>query len=282
MALYNSIGSNDVEFELVFVGPNVPSYKLPDNFRFIKTLVKPPQCMEIAVRNTDAELVMNIADDCEFVAPGALDKLYNHYKSCDSDKVIVSSRLMQDKVALPLSIHNFFFAYGSNLVLPLCGLMSRRLYRDLGGIDKNFEAISWEIDLAMRVYALGGKVVMSDVYLNEDKNKCAHPERDLWDQSGVRDRKLLENLWISEGKVSLSRQNPVEPFLDKNILHASQGPRGRWRGNGFELLEKIEDNLNSQWSVPGRIYRAIRRPQMYLNYAKRIALSGKKMVLRQK
>jgi hypothetical protein len=214
--------------------------------------------------------------------PGALDRLYNLYKTSNSDKVIVSSRLMQDAKALPLSIHHFFSAYGSSLVLPLCGLMSRKFYRELGGIDKNFEAIFWEIDLAMRVYAAGGRVVMSDVYLNEDKRKCAQPERDLWGQPGVRDRRLLEGLWITEGKVGLNRRHTVESFSDKNILWASQGPRGRWRGNGVELFEKIEDNLNSQWSVPGRIYRAIKRPQMYFSYAKRIVLSGRKMVLRQK
>lgn len=272
MALYNSIGDNDVEFELVFVGPNSPDYELPKNFRFIRTDVKPPQCFEIAVRNATAELIMNMADDCEFITPCALDKLYNLYKSSNSDKVIVSSRFMQNGEVQPLSIHHFFSGYGSALMLPMFGLMSRKLYRDIGGIDKNFEAIFWEIDIAMRTYALGGRVVMSDVYVDEDKSKCAEPERDLWDQSGVRDRRLIESLWTFDGKVQLNRKKTVESFLDMNILKASQGPRGRWRGNGPLFLEKIENHLSSQRSISGRIIRGIGRPWMYLNYAKRIAL----------
>lgn len=279
MALYNSIGDNDIEFELVFVGPNSPDFEVPKNFRFIKSLVKPPQCVEIAVRNTTADLMMNMADDCEFYTPRPLDKLYNLYKSCNSDNVIVSSRFMQNGERMSLSIHHFFSGYGSTLVVPMCGLMSKKLYHDIGGIDKNFEAIFWEIDIAMRIYALGGKVVMSDVYVNEDKNKCEEPERDLWYQSGVRDRKLLEGLWTIDGKIHLNRKNPVESFSDMNILKASQGPRGRWRGNGFLLLERIEDSLQREWSIPGRAFRAICKPCNYFDYAKRMALYVKKVLL---
>jgi len=171
---------------------------------------------------------------------------------------------------MPLSIHHFFSGYGNFLLMPFSGLMPKNLFYDIGGIDKNFEAIFWEIDLAMRVYALGGKVVISDVFLDEDKNKCEFPERDLWDQSGVRDRRLLENLWIDEDKVCLSRKKPVNSFYDTNILKFSQGPRGRWRGKGLVILEKIENNLQSQWSIPGRVFRALCRPQNYFSYAKRV------------
>ena len=38
MVLYDSIGDNDVSFELVFVGPNAPNYRLPDNFKYIKSI----------------------------------------------------------------------------------------------------------------------------------------------------------------------------------------------------------------------------------------------------
>ena len=32
MGLYKSIGQNELEFELVFVGPNPPDYELPKDF----------------------------------------------------------------------------------------------------------------------------------------------------------------------------------------------------------------------------------------------------------
>jgi len=270
MALYNSIGANDVEFELVFAGPNPPDYKLPENFRFIKTLVKPSQCIEIAVRNVTAELVMfNFTDDCEFLGARPLDRLYQAYENCHDDKVILSSRYMMDGEDLSEAAHHFDNADLASPLMPLAPLMSRQFYRDLGGIDKNFEAIFGDLDLAMRTYACGGKVVMTDVYLNEDKAKRAGSS--LCTEFWKHDRGLLESLWTTRGKIHFDRAKKVESFVDSNILKYSQGPRGRWRGNGFLFFEKIEDNFP-------RVVRGISKPSRYFDYAKRITLGIKRKV----
>ena len=274
MDLYKSIGENDVEFELVFVGPNQPDYRLPNNFRFIRSLVKPTQCLEIALRNTTADLVMNMADDCMFKGSRPLDRLYETYKNYNNDKIILSCKYMlngEDRS------DTAYFSYSkegtgtydkSSPVMPLCGLMSRNLLMSIGGLDKNFIAIMWECDIAMRVHALGGDVILSDVFLEEDKDKSAGSElcNEFWEH----DRGLLESLWTKNGKIHFCRTKPVESFDDLNILKASQGPRGRWRGSGSIVIEKIETNLP-------RIIRGITKPSMYLNYAKRMALgiSGK-------
>ena len=267
MNLYKSIGDNQVDFELVFVGPNPPDYQLPKNFRFIRSFVKPAQCTEIAARNTTASLIMDIADDCEFVTPQPLDKLYNFYRTCNSDKVIVSSRMMTNGEDQSHFAHRFLVKDDSGLLIPVCGLMSKKLYHDLGGIDRNFVATMWPLDIAMRVHGLGGRVVLSDVYINEDRNRSAGSN--LCNEYWERDRVFLESLWMTNGKVSLDRKSSIEPFSDVNILNASQGPRGRWRGNGPIFLEKIEDSLKR--SIFRRLYRGIRKPSMYLDYAKRIA-----------
>ena len=151
----------------------------------------------------------------------------------------------------------------SSPVMPLCGLMSRNLLMSIGGIDKNFIAIMWDCDIAMRVHALGGDVILSDVFLEEDKYKSAGSElcNEFWEH----DRGLLESLWTKNGKTHFCRTKPVESFDDLNILKASQGPRGRWRGSGSIVIEKIETNLP-------RVIRGIRKPSMYLNYARRMAL----------
>ena len=265
MNLYKSIGENDVEFELVFVGPNQPDYRLPNNFRFIRSLVKPTQCLEIALRNTTADLVMNMADDCTFKRSRPLDRLYETYKNYNNDKIILSCRYMLNGEDLSESAH---FDGMNSPVMPLCGLMSRNLLMSIGGIDKNFIAIMWDLDIAMRVHALGGDVILSDVFLEEDKDKSAGSElcNEFWEH----DRGLVESLWTKNGKTHFCRTKPVESFDDLNILKASQGPRGRWRGSGSIVIEKIETNLP-------RIIRGIRKPSMYLNYAKRMALgiSGK-------
>ncbi len=270
MDLYKSIGQNDIEFELVFVGPNPPDYELPKNFRFIKSLVKPTQCFEIAFRNTTAEYVMSIADDCEFNTPQPLDKLYDLYKSCNCDKVIVSPRMMTNGEDQSHFAHRFFTNEDSSPVMPLGCFMSKKFYRDLGGIDRNFIGIMWDCDIAMRAYALGGRVVLSDVYVNEDRSKSVGSN--LCNEFWGHDRTLLESLWTTNGKVHFDRKTHVEPFDDVNILNASQGPRGRWRGSGPLFLEKMEDRLRRYWSLFGRVNRGIRKPSMYLNYAKRMAL----------
>lgn len=275
MNLYKSIGDNQIDFELVFVGPNPPDYELPKNFRFIRSLVKPVQCVEIAMRNTRADLVMDMADDCEFKTPQPLDKLYQLYQACNSEKIIVSSRMMTNGQDQSHFAH-FYGNANPELLIPVCGLMSKKLYRDLGGIDKNFIAIMWPLDMAMRVYAVGGKVVLSDVYLNEDRNKSAGSN--LCNEFWKRDKGLFESLWKINGALQLKRAKPVEPFSDVRILEASQGPRGRWRGSGPICLDKAGDLMSKCASVLGRMSRGIRKPSQYHGYAKRIILNLRKKI----
>ena len=268
MDLYKSIGENDVEFELVFVGPNQPDYRLPNNFRFISSSVKPAQCSEIALRNTTADLVMNMADDLTFERLRPLDRLYETYKNYNNDKIILSCRYMLN--GEDLSSECAYFDGTSSPVMPLCGLMSRNLLMSMGGIDKNFIAIMWDLDIAMRVHALGGDVILSDVFLEEDLDKRAGSElcNEFWEH----DRGLLFSLWTKNSKNHFRRTKPVEPFDDRNILKASQGPRGRWRGSSSMVIEKIETNLP-------KIISGIRKPYMYLNYARRV-VSGKNQRLK--
>ena len=173
MDLYESIGDNDVSFEVVFVGPNEPDFKLPSNIRFIKSYTKPAQCWEIASRNAAADLIMEIADDVVFRTKRPLDLLYNTYKSYGNDKLILSCRYMLDGEDRSHTDHRFFVEDSSSPTMAVCGLRSKKLYRDIGGIDRNFIAVMWDLDITMRVLALGGEVVLSDVYIDELKSKAA-------------------------------------------------------------------------------------------------------------
>ena len=281
MALYNSIGYNDIDFEIVFVGPNPPRFPLPGNFRFIRSMVKPTQCNEIAFRNSTGDLVMNIADDCYFKSSRPLDRLYETYRTYNNDKLLLSCRYMLNGEVLPERAHRLVQDDMSSPVAPLAALMSKTLFSDLGGIDSNFVAVQWDLDIAMRVYALGGDVILSDVFLNEDHNTSAGSALNA--EYFPRDRTFLESLWISNGKFHLNRTNPVKPFSDMNILNASQGPRGRWRGNGPVILEKIVDRLNLKMHLVkyGPLFRAacraMTKPSRYpYHFKKRILrLKGK-------
>jgi hypothetical protein len=278
MDLYNSIGANDVSFEIVFVGPKEPGYELPSNFRFFKSDTKPAQCFEIASRLATADLIMPIADDCEFRTSRPLDALYNAYKAHNDEKAILSCRYLLNGELQPIGQHRFFIDDNRSPVMPLCGLMARKLYRDIGGIDKNFIAVMWDLDVTMRVLASGGRVLFSDVHIDELKSKAAGSNLcgDFWHH----DRALLESLWTADGHVHFERARQVEPFSDLRIMEVSQGPRGRWRGTGPVLLEKwrdfwkkVENFLKKDRALLSRANRAIRNPGKSLRYGRHVLAS---------
>ena len=227
MEMYNSIGDNDTSFELIFVGPHEPDFKLPENSRFIRSSVKPVQCLEFAARNARADLIMQIADDVVFRTERPLDKLYNTYKSYNNDKLILSCRYMHQGLDLShvghpeYGCHLYYVHDYSSPVVSLSGLMSKKLYMDIGGIDRNFIMAYWDLDIDIRVYALGGCVKLSDVYIDEHRGAQG---------SGApyKDRTYLDSLWVTNGKVHFNRARPVEPFSDERILEESQGPKGKW------------------------------------------------------
>jgi hypothetical protein len=235
MDLYSSIGDNDISFEVVFVGPNDPDFELPTNFKFIKSYTKPVQCVEIASRNATADLILQISDDSKFRTTAPLDRLYNTYKSYNNDKLILSCRFMRDEEVWPLKEHRIFpHEDKSSPFMPMCGLMSRRLYRDIGGMDRNFIAVMADLDLDMRILELGGEVKFcDDVRVEEFKSKSFGSTlcNDYWHH----DRKLLLKLWSkrrilcpTRRKTRCNRARPVESFSDHRILEESQDPKGRW------------------------------------------------------
>lgn len=227
MDFYNSIGENETPFEVVFVGPNKPNYTLPSNFTYIQTQVKPTQCFEIGRRACRGELLLNTADDCNFVTEHPLDRLYEEYTAYNDDNLILSCRYMQNGVDRSVTDHFFFCGVDGSPVMPMQSLMSRSLYDKVGGVDRNFVAVFWDLDIAMRVYAIGGKVLLSNVYANEDKSKKANS--DLCAKWGGPDRGFLEFLWaLPNRQVHFKRRLPFAPFYNYKITEQTQGPKGKW------------------------------------------------------
>ena len=234
LELYESLCVNDVPFEIIFVGSNEPAFTLPDNFKFILSQTKPAQCMEIARRNATADLIMHTADDCIFrlrkedgslSTDHTLDNLYTTYKSIGNEKLILSCVYMQNEEDRRHE-QTFFCEKPGPPLIPMAGLMSKKLYYNIGGIDRRFVTCFYDIDIAMRVYAIGGTVALSDVYLSEDKSK--NKETNLCAEFGGPDRGLLEYLWSVDKKVHFNRSKRFEPFSDYRIIEETQGPRGKW------------------------------------------------------
>lgn len=240
--LYKSLLSNQVPFELIFLGNNVPDFDLPDNMRFIYTEVKPAQCAEIGARYAIGEFLMNIADDIVF-SHRALDLLYMTHLFYQKDNYIMTPRYALRGNVWPIEKLTFWDGNINAPIMAVCGLMKKEYWNMLGGIDKRFIALCWDLDLYMRSYQRGGRVIVcSDAYVSEIA--CDRPS--LYNSFGLNvDRKLLDSLWTTscqnreenefyticsqKGLLCKNRRLSVDAIEDPDILTVSQGPKGRWK-----------------------------------------------------
>lgn len=239
MSIYKSCYPTSlVDLEFVFVGPNTPDYALPDNFQFIHSNVKPSQCIEIASRNIRGDFIMIVADDCILQGEKPIDTLYKKFLTYKNDKIIVSCIYVMDgKIMQPETLLKNDLSAPK---LPIAALMKSSIYRQLGGLDKNFIAVMADLDLYFRFYSIGGDVVFSNIHLSEDRI-VASAGISLCIDYHDKDKNYLLSAWVKNGKHQSNRLKKFEPFEDKDIIKISQGPRGRWRGNRFLIFEKIID-----------------------------------------
>jgi hypothetical protein len=243
MKIYESIKTS-LSFEIVFVGPHFPKFKLPGNFKYIHSLVKPAQCVEIAIRNAEGEFIAIFADDLIFETPFGLDILKQSLEKEASEFDISSCRYKIDgELQSDLSLR-FIHGDDESPIVPIVGLMRKKTLEKIGGIDKRFIAVSYDIDLAMRFQEQGGKVLIQDVFVNE--LSILRRGTRLFNENWVFDRKLLNSLWIKENAFSKSRTSPLQTFKSQDILNYSQGPRGHWKGKNYRFIESIG---NIPWLV---------------------------------
>jgi len=227
---YERIGINNIDFELIFVGPNSPDYMLPDNFNFVKSQVKPVQCFEIAARISVGKYLIMLADDMFFETDNPLDKLYQDYLSYNTDKLMLSCSYSQYfSSGIPrifeADFHKFIDSKNNEIVMPVGLMIDRKYYRHLGGLDRNFIALYWDLDLCFRVVEDGGITALSNVRVGEHVEKC-DIQTSMWDSYYKIDNKhTLGSFWSNQ---VMKRKVPLEPFIDYSILTESQGPKGRW------------------------------------------------------
>jgi hypothetical protein len=210
--LYKSIGENETPFELVFVGPNEPDFDLPDNFRFIKSDKKPAQCWAIAADKCKYDLILNITDDIVFATEHPIDAFLRSFKYMNTEKVIISGRYMLNGVDRTWDEQVYNLGDNTSPLMPVCSLMSKKLFNEMGGIDRNFNAVCWDLDIAMRLIANGGKITLSNVFVNEI---CKG--HDLYFGNCGHDRKLLDELWMRGKELHFKRLREVEPYTAKEL-----------------------------------------------------------------
>ena len=237
--LYMSLTHNKIDFNICVVGPTSPptstSYNLPPNFKYIQSNVKPVQCCFIAANNTEGDYIINVPDDAR-LSPGYLDKTYSVVNG--QKNVVASGRYT---AYLERWMLECFLIYSENLfgwnkkgeqyvirmdsTIPVMPMIHRETFFDIG-VDKNYIAAFWDIDIAFELKSRGGRsVLVEDVFVDEiviSDNSLSYYSRDIGDYA------FLTNLWFyaDNGKIRQydKRRIPIEPMeYNTDVLKVSQG-----------------------------------------------------------
>ena len=253
MELYNSIRKSTHNIEFIFVTDKKPDFKLPDNFRYIYSTVKPAQCVEIAIREARGEVIHWTSDPTTY-RNISIDMGYNMYKKANNYKTMIRFRNFEgSKVNLKTrettQYHNFLHRtqysrdhpeiYDSK-VYPMMpyGMMSRKLIEEVGRLDRRFVAGQWDNDLVMRAYAIGATMIDNPLAIAYTSTEKHDGEWHLRGPMHYYESDLLIKLWVKNYHITLERQMPLEPFEDKDLLTVSQGikgcPKGFPGGEGYE------------------------------------------------
>lgn len=225
MDTYNSLTYNTIEWELIYVGPNKPTFSLPANFIYIESNTKPAQCYQIAFNHAKGELLTWTADDATY-PPNALDEVYKFFHIFNNKKLVVAFRTIEDDRDITEGHRLRGRDPGAPRMAPF-GVMNTEFFRELGGYDRRFICGQSENDVVMRVYEAGGQLEIAPVPVLVHHQKS---HNDTVFRSGYfnEDRKVLENSWIKDKVIQSKRLDAFQPFSDENILTVTQSQKGKW------------------------------------------------------
>ena len=123
--------------------------------------------------------------------------------------------------------------------LPVAPILEKKLFFEVGGIDKSFLATFHDLDLYLRILAKGYKVKYLDIIIDERVRDLIEPS--LYQRNSNRDKKYFKKLWFKKGKFILKRSIKVKKFKKINLLKKTQPPYGKWKNNG-DLINSLKYN----------------------------------------
>jgi len=238
---YDSFAKTRMSFEVVFAGNAAPTEAMPDNFKYVYTEVKPAQCIEIAARHATGQYLLPMTDDIR-VTRKFLDRAYN-YVSREPDRYLFCFRYkLKGKIEEPLY-------YDRRIplapIMGLSGIYDRKLWAELGGLDRRFIFSLVDADMQLRFKEAGKSLFIIPDCILEELKKDDNIDLDaITNSSG---RSILHSLWVKEDRskigweklaenrrsgryvVSRTRLQPVESYVDEGLLLSSQGPSGKWK-----------------------------------------------------
>ncbi len=242
-----SLRYTSCDWEIVAVGPNPPITNLPDNFRYIKSTLKPCQCYAAASYFCKGDVIGWTTDDA-YYRRDAIDNIMSAYSS--HDRFVICTQMTIENGKNVSHEHHLFRNCKDTPAMAPMAFMSRELFWKTGGYERHFISGQAENSILMDAYALGGYIVNvpnSVVGINHEEvhggflNKIKYRlGKNSFRTGYFNDRRYLEECWVKEGygtynektlahgTVSLTRLLPHHPFNYDNILTVPQGPSGRW------------------------------------------------------
>jgi hypothetical protein len=208
----------------VFTSPYDKIVVLPDNFRVIKTDVKPAQAFEAAARACSGDLIMGTTDDLIY-EPGAIDLMAAAVES--EEKTLASARYWVD--GRNEHCYHEGGAVGVPGLTPLCPMMRAEDWLYAGGTDPCFCCSYGYDDLVVRLQMEHWKTILVDRRVTEIKG-----ESDLWNSSGNVDLQIMRALWCDGSSFTGHRAKPPGSYAIPSLLTENQGevrggPATRWR-----------------------------------------------------
>ena len=262
LKIYESVKSNNTNFEIIFAGPRRPNFKLPQNFKYIETNVKPAQCWEILYENARGKYIMNIGDDLIFRTKNPLDKLDEELEIYKNEKILLGLtykfRGIDQTQQQTFKINN---NEDESALLPMSPPLKKELWYEYGRFDSRFICTFMEADFFLRMINDGYKVVNSTVLVTEDK--ILEDNRKMSRDYMRIDRKLMLKLWTyrvnQKEYFSKKRNEAIKNFEKKTILTKSEKPAGRWSNNSklynFFITSKIFYNINIYFYLRNFLYK---------------------------
>lgn len=279
-AFFKSLEGTSFEYEIVFSGNKMQrgwawgmERKLNDNkfvgepFKYIETRnLKPSQCYEIARRNCQGEVVVWVADDCEF-PNDVIGKAYKYWKSKKNEKLILSLQTKEsgygckDGKLFPMKEHTFYSLMPDTPLMAPLGMMSREYLDQLGGLDRRYICGQYENDIVMRAYADGATVeifgdetcyididhLAKSIAIGESTDEESFRERPFAKGYNI-DRQVLENSWTTfdEKEAFLRLQAGERPFTLRRVSK-TQLDKFEPYSNPVSLTKSEGNNLPERW-----------------------------------
>lgn len=258
----NIVGNNNIKIEIVLCGSIKPKFKLPNNFKFIYSNVKPSQCSAIALLGTSSNLVSLIGDDCVY-SKSYFDKLFEFHIS--NENYIVGGQFMRNEDLYKIKDYMLHSDIPDSPLFSMSPILNKKEIFEVGGIDKNFIAVMWHEDLIMRLITLKKRktkifegaickeLTISDFNIFQRSYKRLKRRflknhisdgPNLFQNFGMKhDLPYLKSCWVDKIEnsdleniltknathyISNKRLKKVNSFDQKNLINMTQGIKGKW------------------------------------------------------